>query len=485
MPLNEHGLTELISLLQKKDITPLEIATDLLSAVNDKDKVLHAYLEVYGDELLDVAGRITRDGSFCEKPLCGVPIAVKDNICVEGKKTTCGSRILEDYESPYHATAIEKLIASGAIISGKTNLDEFAMGSSTENSAFGPTRNPWDLERAPGGSSGGSAAAVAAGIAPAALGSDTGGSIRQPAGFCGVVGMKPTYGTVSRYGLVAFASSFDQIGPIAKSVEDCALVLSVITGGDRKDATSTHSLTRDFTRSLEKGLEGLTVGIPKDFLKKNMDAEVEQNFDELLNLLRSHNVPIMDVSLPHSGYAVACYYIIANAEASANLARYDGVRYGYRAAEYDTLDDMYARTRGEGFGEEVQRRILLGTYVLSAGYYDAYYLKAQMVRSLIIRDFESAFEACDLLMMPTSPTPAFKLGEKVADPLLMYLSDIFTVPANLAGLPAISIPSGLSGGGLPLGIQLIGPPCKDETVLAAAYGLEREIGFDRKPNVRS
>ncbi len=481
MSLHERSLKELLELLKKKATSPLEIVTDLLAAIESKNNTLNAYLEVCGDDLMAAARKMTAEGRFAEKPLGGVPIAVKDNICVKGMKTTCGSRFLGNYRSPYQATAVERLLAAGALISGKTNLDEFAMGSSTENSAFGPAKNPWNTTFTPGGSSGGSAAAVAADIAPAALGSDTGGSIRQPASFCGVVGMKPTYGTVSRYGLVAFASSLDQIGPITKSIEDNALLLSVISGFDPFDATCLQATLPDFRDTLKKGLKGLTIGIPRDFIEDGMDTEVKKNFETVEAKLQSQKVRLVNVSLPHAKYAVACYYIIANAEASSNLARYDGVKYGYRAQEFGELHEMITRTRSEGFGEEVQRRMLLGTYVLSEGYYDAYYLKAQKVRSLIVNDFKAAFERCDLLMAPTSPTPAFKLGEKISDPLLMYFSDVFTIPANLAGLPAVSVPSGLSESRLPLGVQLIGSALGDHTALRGAYGLERMIDFRDKP----
>jgi len=477
--LSERTLWELRELVARGEARPSEIAEDLLATVEEKEPLVKAYLEVYGEELLERAREL--DGRKPEGPLFGLPVAVKDNICVAGKRTTCASKILEPYRSPYDATAVRKLKEAGALVSGKTNLDEFAMGSSTENSAFGPTHNPWDLGRAPGGSSGGSAAAVAAGTAIAALGSDTGGSIRQPASFCGVVGCKPTYGRVSRYGLVAFASSLDQIGPITRDVRDCALLLSVISGEDPLDATSVDAPVPDLVSSLDRGLEGLVVGVPWDFLEGEMDEDGKDNFSSLVNQLEGSGVEVRPVELPHARYAVACYYVIANAEASSNLARYDGVKYGYRAPQYRDLYSLYTRTRGEGFGEEVKRRILLGTYVLSAGYYDAYYLQAQKVRSLVIRDFEEAFTKCHLIMIPTSPTPAFKLGEKLEDPLLMYLSDIFTIPANLAGLPAVAVPTGLSRDRLPLGVQLMAPPLEEATVLRGAFGIERLVGFGEKP----
>lgn len=479
MTLRKLSLTELVSMLRKREISPLDVADDLISSIEAINGALNAYLEIYADDVLDEAKRLTDTSAFHELPLCGIPVAVKNNICIEGKKTSCGSRILENYRSPYHATVIRRLLESGALMLGCTNMDEFGMGSSTENSAFGPTKHPSHADRVPGGSSGGSAAAVAAGIAPAALGSDTGGSIRQPAAFCGVVGMKPTYGRISRYGLVAFASSFDQVGPIAKNVEDCALLMEVMCGHDARDATSLQSPPLACRKDLVDGLKDVTLGCPVDFIEQCDDTDVRRNYESVLAKLRARNIRIAEVSLPHVRYAVACYYIIANAEASANLARYDGVRYGYRATEWDSLYEMYARTRGEGFGEEVKRRILLGTYVLSEGYHEAYYLQAQKVRSLLLRDFEEIFAKCDLLVTPSTPTPAFRLGEKLGDPLSMYLSDVFTVPANLAGLPAISVPSGFSGDGLPLGVQLIGRRMHDRTVLRGAYGLERAVGLKK------
>ncbi|MEE9270461.1 MAG: Asp-tRNA(Asn)/Glu-tRNA(Gln) amidotransferase subunit GatA [Candidatus Krumholzibacteria bacterium] len=480
MGLNSRGLVELTVLLKKGEISPLDVAKDVVAAVEEKDGDVHAYVEFYKEDLLERAAALTKSGDYRSTPLAGLPIAVKDNICVEGRATTAGSRILSGYTSPYTATAAANVLRSGGIICGKTNLDEFAMGSSTENSAFGPSRNPWNLDYAPGGSSGGSAAAVAADMAVGALGSDTGGSIRQPAGFCGVVGMKPTYGRVSRYGLIAFASSLDQIGPFARSVEDCAVLLGAISSGDAQDATSLRAPVPDFARDLDKGLDGLTVGIPRDFMEMGTRPEVEENLTTLCARLEKENVAVVDVSLAHARYACACYYVIANAEASSNLARFDGVRYGHRTEHARDVYSMYTHTRDEGFGDEVKRRILLGTYVLSAGYYDAYYLKAQKVRSLIIRDFQNAFDHVDLIMMPTAPSAAFPIGEKVSDPLLMYLSDIFTIPVNLAGLPAIAIPSGVAPDGLPLGVQLIGKPLEENTVLRGARGVERLVDFERK-----
>jgi len=412
-------------------------------------------------------------------PLKGLPIAVKDNICMRGFEITAASKILEGFVSPYDATVVEKLKRSGASLFGQCNMDEFAFGSSSETSVFGPVKNPWDTERVPGGSSGGSAAAVAADMALAALGSDTGGSIRQPASFCGVVGLKPTYGRVSRYGLLAFGSSFDQIGPITKTVEDAAILLGVISGHDRRDSTSADMPVPDFRASLKKGVKGLRVGLPKEYFVKGLDREVEQKVRQSADALQKLGAEIKKISLPHTEYSVAVYYIVAIAEASSNLGRYDGVQYGYRAPS-STLKDLYFQTRDQGFGEEVKRRVLLGTFVLSAGYYEAYYRKGQKVRTLVRQDFEKAFKEVDLILSPTAPTAAFKIGEKLADPIAMYLSDIFTIPANLAGIPAISVPCGLTAAGLPIGLQLMTKPFDEETLLKTAYAFEQEAQFYKK-----
>ena len=414
-------------------------------------------------------------------PLAGVPIALKDNLCVRDMRTTASSKILEHYAPPYTATVVERLEAAGAIVIGKTNCDEFAMGSSTENSAFGPTRNPWALDRTPGGSSGGSAVAVAAQCAPIALGSDTGGSIRQPASFCGVFGLKPTYGRVSRYGLLAFASSLDQIGPFARTVADAALTLGVMAGADTHDSTSSSSAVPDYTTALTGDIRGLRVGVPRAFVSDGVEPAIKRAFDEALETMRSLGATLIDIDLPHARYAVPVYYLVCTAEASSNLARYDGVRYGYRAASAREhgLKEMYSRTRDEGFGAEVKRRIVLGTYVLSAGYYDAFYLKALQVRTLMRRDYDAAFERVDVVALPTSPIPPFKLGEKTDDPLQMYLADIFTVSANLVGLPGISIPCGFDGP-LPLGFQLLGRPFDEPTVLRAADAFERATDWHRR-----
>ena len=458
-------------------LTPLDLCEAALKEIDARDRDVKAFLSVDAEKVRSQAKKLGESTDSRSLSLAGVPIAIKDNMCIEGTHTTCGSKILGTYHPPYTATVVERLQSAGAMVIGKTNLDEFAMGSSTENSAFGPTRNPWDISRAPGGSSGGSAAAVAAGMAAAALGSDTGGSIRQPASFCGVVGMKPTYGRVSRYGLVAFASSLDQIGPFTRSVEDMGLVLNVICGKDARDATSASQPVPDFTQGLSAGVKGMRIGVPFSFLGEHIDASVRACFDGLVESLKREGATITEIDLPHARHGLAAYYIIANAEASANLARFDGIRYGHRSARAKSLDDVYMQTREEGFGREVKRRVLLGTYVLSAGYYDAYYRRAQQVRTLIIRDFASAYEKCDVVLLPTAPTPAFKLGEKTEDPILMYLNDIFTIPVNLAGLPGISVPCGLSPAGLPIGAQLIGRAFDETTLLRAAAGIERISDF--------
>ena len=450
-----------------------EVCRAALDRIERTDPGIRAFRTVAADRALARAADLDRRRSeLARLPLLGVPIAIKDNICTRGIPTTAGSRMLADYVPPYDAGVVERLEAAGAVIVGKTNCDEFAMGSSTENSAFGITRNPWAPARHPVGSSGGSAAAVAARQVPLALGSDTGGSIRQPAALCGVVGLKPTYGTVSRYGLIAFASSLDQIGPIATSVADAALVLSVIDGHDPRDSTSLQAQLQ--TAGAGDGLAGLRVGVPRSLLGDGVDAEVTAAFDSAIRLMAAGGAAIVEIALPHSAHAIPVYYLVATAEASSNLARYDGVRYGFRAKEATaSLGEMYDRTRDQGFGPEVKRRILLGTYVLSAGYKDAYYLKAQQVRTLIRRDYDAAFERVDVIAMPTSPTAAFPLGERVADPVRMYLADVFTVGANLAGVPAISVPCGLTSARLPIGLQLTGPPLGEATLLRAAAAYER------------
>ena len=459
----------------------VEVCTDVLARIRRTNDALHAFLAVDEERVLSRAAELdARRADAAGQPLFGVPIALKDNLCTRTATTSAASRILAGYVPPYDATVVERLEAAGAIVVGKTNCDEFAMGSSTENSAFGVTRNPWALDRTPGGSSGGSAAAVAARVVPLALGSDTGGSIRQPAALCGTVGLKPTYGRVSRYGLLAFASSLDQIGPLARTVADAALCLTVIAGHDPRDATSSAADVPDYTQALTGDMRGLRIGVPRALLGTGVDADVLAAFEAALDVLRERGAVLTDVDLPHSPHAIPVYYLVATAEASSNLSRYDGVRYGYRAAGVETLGEMYDRTRDEGFGPEVKRRIILGTYVLSAGYYDAYYLKAQQVRTLIRRDYEAAFKTVDAVAMPTSPTPAFKLGERTADPLQMYLADVFTVSANLAGLPAISVPCGLTATRLPIGIQFTGRRMEEATVLRIADAYERATPFARE-----
>ena len=448
-------------------------ALDRIASVNG---ALNAFNLVDADRALDRAKQIDRRRAAGEAlgPLAGVPIALKDNMDVRGMKTTASSRILKDFIPPFDATVVRRLEAADAIVVGKTNCDEFAMGSSNENSAFGPVKNPWALDRIPGGSSGGSAASVAARCLPLALGSDTGGSIRQPAACCGIVGLKPSYGRVSRYGLLAFASSLDQIGPFARTVADAALVFSVLAGADPCDATTANEPVPDFATVLTGDIKRIRVGVPRAFVTEGVEDQVRRAYEAALETLRSAGATIVDIELPHAKYAVPVYYLVCTAEASSNLARYDGVKYGYRApAAKDSLKEMYSRTRDEGFGPEVKRRIMLGTYVLSAGYYDAFYLKALQVRTLLRRDYEKAFERVDVVAMPTMPTPPFKLGEKSSDPLQMYLGDIFTVSANLAGLPGISVPCGFSSDGLPIGFQLMGRMFDEATMLRVADAYER------------
>jgi aspartyl-tRNA(Asn)/glutamyl-tRNA(Gln) amidotransferase subunit A len=459
-----------------------EVARVFVERAERTRERLGTYLHFDTDSILREAASVDARRARGERlgSLAGVPVAIKDNICVRGVPTTCASRILEGYRPPYDAHVIERLRASGAVLFGKTNCDEFAMGSSTENSAYQATRNPWDLARVPGGSSGGSAATVAAREAPLALGSDTGGSVRQPAAFCGVVGLKPTYGAVSRYGLVAFASSLDQIGPIATSARDTALLFNAISGEDRRDMTSRPEAKPVSLERLEEGVRGLKIGVARELLGEGLDPEIRDCFETVLQGLVGDGASVVDVALPHANYAIATYYLIAPAEASSNLARYDGVRYGVRARNHD-LRGMYEATRGKGFGREVTRRILLGTYALSAGYYDAYYLRAQKVRTLIRKDFLEALERADVLLMPVTPTPPFLLGEKTGDPLAMYLNDIYSIPASLAGVPALSFPAGFTRSGLPIGLQAAGRPFDEETLLRVARTWEGKSDAARKP----
>ncbi len=488
MSIHRLSLYELQEQFTAGEVTAAEIVRAYGLRIGQVESKVKAYITQTKDAAVKQAGALDTSLKGWRKtlPLMGMPLAIKDNICTEGVLTTCASRMLGNFVPPYDATVIAKLRAQGYVLLGKTNLDEFAMGSSTENSAVGPSRNPWNLECVPGGSSGGSAAAVAADECAAALGSDTGGSIRQPAAFCGVVGLKPTYGRVSRYGLIAFASSLDQIGPITKDVRDAAFLLGVIAGHDPLDSTSADIPVPDYLRALKKkDLKKLKVGVPVEFFAEGLDPEVEQAVRAAIQELKVLGGEIKEIQLPRTDAAVAIYYVIATAEASSNLARYDGVKFGLRAKETKDLLDLYLKTRQEGFGLEVKRRIMLGTYVLSAGYYDAYYGKAQAVRTLIRQDFETAFQEVDLIVTPVTPTPAFKFGAKSDDPLQMYLSDIFTISANLAGVPAISLPCGFSRDGLPIGLQLIGRPFEEETLLRAAYAYEQNTQWrTKKPNIR-
>jgi aspartyl-tRNA(Asn)/glutamyl-tRNA(Gln) amidotransferase subunit A len=473
---------ELRDMLKSGETTAVAVAESVFGRIKAVDDRVKAYITVTRDAALmqaEEADKRLKAGDNGPM-LLGVALAVKDNMCTEGIRTTCASKILENFVPPYDATVVQKLKRNGAVICGKPNMDEFAMGSSTENSGFFITRNPWDLERIPGGSSGGSAAAVAAGECIAALGSDTGGSIRQPAACCGVVGLKPTYGRVSRYGLVAFASSLDQIGPITKDVKDAAILMNVIAGHDPRDSTSANIAVPDFTQSLKKVVRGMKIGIPKEYFIEGMDPEVDKAVREAVKTLEGLGAQVVEVSLPHTGYAVATYYILATSEASSNLARYDGVKYGYRARNPKDLLDMYLKSRSEGFGPEVKRRIMLGTYALSAGYYDAYYKKGQQVRTLIKHDFDDAFRSVDIIATPTAPTAAFKIGEKSADPLQMYLSDIFTISVNLAGIPGISIPCGFTKSKLPIGLQLLGKHFDEESILRAAFAYEQATEWHKK-----
>ena len=488
MSLHKLTLCELQRKFTAGEVSAKEIARAYFLRIGQVEPKVKAYVTTQKEQAMVQAAAIddSLKGWRKTQPMMAMPLAIKDNLCTEGVTTTCSSRMLQNFVPPYDATVIAKLRAQGYLLLGKTNLDEFAMGSSTENSAFGPSRNPWNLQCVPGGSSGGSAAAVAADECVAALGSDTGGSIRQPAAFCGVVGLKPTYGRVSRYGLIAFASSLDQIGPITKDVADAAFLLGVIAGHDPMDSTSADVPVPDYTKALKKkDLKKLKVGIPAEFFAEGLDPEVEQAVRAAIEELKSLGGEIKEIQLPRTDAAVAVYYVIATAEASSNLARFDGVKFGLRSKETKDLLELYTKTRQEGFGPEVKRRIMLGTYALSSGYYDAYYGKAQAVRTLVRQDFDAAFKEVDLIVTPVTPTPAFKLGEKSEDPLQMYLSDIFTISVNLAGLPAIALPCGFSRAGLPIGMQLIGRAFQEDTLLRAAYAYEQSTQWRaKKPAVR-
>jgi aspartyl-tRNA(Asn)/glutamyl-tRNA(Gln) amidotransferase subunit A len=487
LELYRKTISELRDLLDRKEVSVKDVVSSIYQRIDAVEEKVKAFVTITEDKAIEMSEEAQKKINSTEaqnsKSLLGIPVAIKDNMCTKGIRTTCSSKILHNFIPPYESTVTSRLIEQGYVLIGKTNLDEFAMGSSTENSGFHVTRNPWDLERAPGGSSGGSAAAVASDECIAALGSDTGGSIRQPASLCGVVGLKPTYGRVSRYGLVAFASSLDQIGPITKNVRDAAILMNIISGHDPFDSTSVPLPVPDFTAVLGRNIKGLKIGIPREYFIEGMDKEVEISVKDAIRKLESLGAIPVEVSLPHTGYAVATYYVLATSEASSNLARYDGVKYGLRA-EGKNLLDIYMNTRAQGFGSEVKRRIMLGTYALSSGYYEAYYRKAQQVRTLIKKDFEDAFKIVDIIVTPTSPTAAFKIGEKTADPLQMYLSDIFTISVNLAGVPGISLPCGFTSNNLPIGLQLIGKHFDEESILKVAYAYEQSTDWHkRRPNL--
>lgn len=479
MNITDLTVHELKEKLEKKELTSYEITKAYIEKIEEREKDVQAFVTTLEKEALEKAEEIDKkieSGEIVEK-LAGIPIGIKDNICTKGVKTTCSSKMLENFVAPYDATVMEKINSEKLINLGKLNMDEFAMGGSTEHSYFHITRNPWNLNKVPGGSSGGSAAAVAAGIIPWALGTDTGGSIRQPASFCGVVGLKPTYGLVSRYGVVAFASSLDQVGPITKDVTDSAMLLNIIAGKDKMDSTSIEREKIDYTKALKNDVKGLKIAVPKEFFGEGINEEVKENLEKAIEIYKALGAEVSEVSLNIAEYALASYYIIACAEASSNLGRFDGVRYGHRAKEYSNVKELFRNSRTEGFGQEVKRRIILGTYVLSSGYYDAYYKKAQQVRTLVMNEFNKVFNNYDVILTPTSPTVAFDIGSKINDPLAMYLSDICTVSVNIAGLPGISIPCGVDKNGMPIGMQLIGNKFTEETLLNTAYTFEQKIKF--------
>lgn len=482
MNITELTVHELKEKLEKKELTSYEITKAYIEKIEEKEKDVQAFVTTLEKDALEKAEEIDKkiaSGEIVEK-LAGIPIGIKDNICTKGVKTTCSSKMLENFVAPYDATVMEKINSENIINLGKLNMDEFAMGGSTEHSYFHVTRNPWNLNKVPGGSSGGSAAAVAAGMVPWALGTDTGGSIREPASFCGVVGLKPTYGLVSRYGVVAFASSLDQVGPITKDVTDSAMLLNIITGKDKMDSTSVERPKVDYTKALKNDVKGLKIAVPKELFAEGINEEVKESLEKAIETYKKLGAETSEVSLNIAEYALASYYIIACAEASSNLGRFDGVRYGHRAKEFNNLKELYRNSRTEGFGPEVKRRIILGTYVLSSGYYDAYYKKAQQVRTLVMNKFKSVFDNYDVILTPTSPTVAFDIGSKINDPLAMYLADICTVSVNIAGLPGISIPCGVDKEGMPIGMQLIGNRFTEETLLNAAYTFEQKVQFREK-----
>ena len=479
---------ELVEKLKNNELTSEEITKAYIDRINEKEKDVDAFVTLTTDEALNESKKIDEERKENKElsEYAGIPIGIKDNLCTKGVKTTCSSKMLENFVSPYDATVVEKLNKEGIISLGKLNMDEFAMGSSTENSAIKITHNPWDLSRVPGGSSGGSAAAVAGDLVPWALGSDTGGSIREPAAFCGVVGLKPTYGLVSRYGLVAFASSLDQVGPITKDVKDCAMLLNIIAGHDEKDSTSYNIEKKDYTKNLEKDLTGIKIGVPKEFFGEGINKEVKEQLEKAIETYKNLGATVEETTLDVAKASLAAYYIIACAEASSNLGRFDGIRYGYRAKDFNSLKELYVNSRTEGFGDEVKRRIILGTYVLSSGYYDAYYKKAQKVRTYVKNEFNKAFSKYDVLLTPVSPSTAFKIGEKCNNPLEMYLADICTVSINIASVPAISLPCGVDSNGMPVGMQLIGNRFEEEKILNVAYKFEQEIKFreNHKPTFK-
>ena len=487
MELYELTVHELVEKLEKKEVTSEEITKSYFDRIKEKDPMVKAYVSTLEEEAMKKAKEVDEKRKNGEKvsKFAGIPIGIKDNMCITGTKTTCSSKMLENFVAPYNATVIEKLNKEDLVYLGKLNMDEFAMGSSTEHSAFFPTKNPWDLDRVPGGSSGGSAAAVAADLAPWTLGSDTGGSIRQPASLCGVVGLKPTYGLVSRYGLVAFASSLDQIGPLTKDVTDSAMLLNLIVGKDEKDSTSIDMGEKDYTEALVNDVKGMRIGLPKEYLGEGINEEVKQAILDVAKKYEEMGAIVEDCSFEVGKYATAVYYVIADAEASSNLGRFDGIRYGYRTDKFENLKDIYKNSRSEGFGPEVKRRIMVGTYVLSSGYYDAYYKKAQKVRTVISNAYNELFEKYDVLLTPTSPITAFKMGEKSNNPLEMYLADICTVPVNIGGLPAMSMPCALDSKGMPIGFQLIGKAFNEEKILRAAYTYEQNTNFrENKPTFK-
>ena len=487
MELYSLSLNEIASKIKNKEVTIKEVLDSVYARIDSVESKVDAFVTITKEEAYKKAEELQKklDSGEDIGILGGVPVAIKDNICTNGVRTTCSSKMLENFVPFYDATVAKKLEEAGAIMLGKTNMDEFAMGSSTENSYFKATKNPWNVDRVPGGSSGGSAAAVSADMAYASLGTDTGGSIRQPASFCGVVGIKPTYGLVSRYGVVAYASSLDQVGPITKNVRDAALMLNVIAGHDKMDTTSANLDKKDYTKVLVNDLKGKKVGVPTAFVAEGVNPEVKKVYEEGIQTLKNAGAEIVEVDLEYIKHSLATYYIIATAEASSNLGRYDGIRYGHRANDFEDLDDLYKKSRTEGFGEEVKRRIMLGTYVLSSGYYDAYYKRAQQVRTLIIEEFKKVFETCDVIAMPTAPNTAFKIGEKTSNPVEMYLEDIYTVPVNIAGLPGISVPAGISSeNNMPVGMQFIAKAFDEENLLQIAYAFEQNVNLkDTKPNI--